>query len=284
MPYEEPKSCATGVKFIVASWYKNRTKTTADVFKTLGFNVYDFVEHQVYNSKYWLKFLDNGNTKEERLQILRSMHKGVDVVLDMPVHVFWKELSEAFPEAKVVFYARDEEGWTRSAERQHEIMNNMFWVPDEIKNLFLRIFAPESYLCHLHFVRFCRLCVAGEEAFSGFRSMFRGPHVFNKFLAQQRFRRHNADVLQNCPKDRLLHLTDETFSWETFCDFVGVEMPRDAEGKVKEFPHANKKGQFIEDYGSAESPQNELLKRELCESLKWLVLVLTAVFVAMFFA
>ena len=42
-----------------------------------------------------------------------------------------------------------------------------------------------------------------------------------------------------------------------------MDVPRDADGKVREFPHANKKGKFIEDYVASDSPQNLLLKREL---------------------
>jgi len=252
----------TGVKFIVASWYKNRTKTTANVFKTLGYKVYDFDENQVFNCKQWLEFVDNDSlTKEQRLQLLRDMHKDVDVIVDLPAHLFWRELLEAFPEAKVVFYARGEAGWVTSAFRQTEMTVKLMRIPDEIKGLFLRIFAPQSYVLHLWFIKFCGLTQAGD--FYGFKTLYNGGFKFNKLLSASKFRQHNADVLQNCPKEKLLHLKDDTFNWETICEFLGVDIPKDSEGKVKEFPHMNKKGKFIDDYVATESPQNLLLKQEL---------------------
>jgi len=65
--------------------------------KDLGYNVYDYLEHYQYNGDKWMKICYDGGTVED----FRQMYKDVDAAVDMPIWIFWEELSEAFPDAKV---------------------------------------------------------------------------------------------------------------------------------------------------------------------------------------
>lgn len=45
----------------------------------------------------------------------------------------------------------------------------------------------------------------------------------NELNVRRCYRAHNADVLTNCPKDRLLVLDGNTFGkWEIFCEYMVV--------------------------------------------------------------
>ena len=85
------------MKIIVAGISKTGTKSMTLALKELGFNVYDYLEHYLFNGDDWINICTNGGTIED----FRRMHEGVDAVVDMPSWHFWEELHEAFPEAKV---------------------------------------------------------------------------------------------------------------------------------------------------------------------------------------
>ena len=85
------------MKVIVAGFSKTGTKTMNSALTKLGYNVYDFMDHYYYHEKYWTKIFKDGGTIED----FREMYESVDAVVDVPAFMFWEEMSEAFPEAKV---------------------------------------------------------------------------------------------------------------------------------------------------------------------------------------
>ncbi|CAK8698378.1 unnamed protein product [Clavelina lepadiformis] len=107
------------MKVIVASFSKTGTKTLCAALNVLGYKVYDAVEHFWYHGNDWIKILTTGGTVED----FKRMYKDVDVVTDAPACNFWEEISEAFPDAKIVLTLRDEESWWRSLQKQFERMN-----------------------------------------------------------------------------------------------------------------------------------------------------------------
>ena len=98
------------MKYIYAGFSKCGTKTLAKVFRLLGFKVFDIEETILYCGDLWLEFFETMD-KAVKNQILRKILDNVDVVLDLPYYFFWKEILDVFPEAKVVFYERDEDEW-----------------------------------------------------------------------------------------------------------------------------------------------------------------------------
>ena len=84
------------MKIICSGMSKTGTKTLCEALRTLGFKVYDFEEQYFYQSDDWFRFLE---TRDRN--ILKEMYKDVDAITDTPACVFWEELMEIFPEAKV---------------------------------------------------------------------------------------------------------------------------------------------------------------------------------------
>ena len=85
------------MKVIVAGLSKTGTKTMNAALTELGYNVYDYLEHFMFHYEDWLKILKGkGN-----VELYKKMYENVDAVVDNPPCYFWKEIHEAFPDAKV---------------------------------------------------------------------------------------------------------------------------------------------------------------------------------------
>ena len=85
------------MKVIVANYMKTGTKSMTAALTELGYNVYDNIDHYLYHRKEWMKIFNGNGSKVD----LKKMYENVDAVVDFPANIFWKEIHEAFPEAKV---------------------------------------------------------------------------------------------------------------------------------------------------------------------------------------
>ena len=85
------------MKVILAGFSKTGTKSMNSALTELGYNVYDFIDHFWHHDKYWTQILKNGGSIVD----FKEMYKDVDAIVDIPAFVFWEEISEAFPDAKV---------------------------------------------------------------------------------------------------------------------------------------------------------------------------------------
>merc|ERR1711972_692977 len=75
--------------------------------------------------------------------ILYRIFKDFDVITDAPGVLFWNELMEVFPEAKVIFWERDEDQWWKSFERQmNEWTPLIYPYPDLVMETYHFIFNP----------------------------------------------------------------------------------------------------------------------------------------------
>ena len=116
---------------------------------------------------------------------------------DVPWAALYKELDAAFPGSKFILTIRDESKWIKSAVRH---------------------FGSRDILLH--------------------RWLYgNGMAAGNEELYLERYRRHNAEILQyfkNRPDDFLLLSLENGDGWNKLCAFLGVPLP-----SVK-FPYANK--------------------------------------------
>ena len=86
------------MKVIVAGFSKTGTKTMNFALTQLGYKVYDLVDHFWFHEKFWVKIFKDGGTIED----FKEMYRDVDAVVDVPACVFWEEIAQAFPDAKVI--------------------------------------------------------------------------------------------------------------------------------------------------------------------------------------
>lgn len=121
------------VKYIYTGYSKCGTTTMAEVFRILGFKVCDFQETHLDCGDAWLRFFkDDSLDSEGRIRILREALKNFDVCMDTPCFLYWREILEAFPEAKCVHFERYEDAWTKSIQNQIVANRSFFsWhLPD----------------------------------------------------------------------------------------------------------------------------------------------------------
>ncbi|CAG8151240.1 unnamed protein product [Penicillium salamii] len=135
----------------------------------------------------------------------------VEAITDFPGAVFVEELTQAYPDAKVVLTLRDPDDWVRSMKQT--IMTQTY----SPLATFMGWIDPENFG---NGNRMCRV---------GFDGLFRGD--FERY-GRQAFVEHYDHVRQVVPADNLLEWNPKE-GWEPLCKFLGKPIPSTS------FPRAN---------------------------------------------
>jgi hypothetical protein len=138
----------------------------------------------------------------------RPLLDGFQAIVDWPGAYFWRELTAAHPQAKVVLTVRDPEGWYDS------IQATIFSVLDGV--------GPGVS----HDIIYTR-------TFNG--------RLTDRAHCQAVFARHNQAVQESIGPERLL-VFDVEAGWGPLCAFLGVPVP-----EQEPFPHANDTAAFRTD-------------------------------------
>jgi hypothetical protein len=138
----------------------------------------------------------------------RPLLDGFQAIVDWPGAYFWRELTAAHPEAKVVLTVRDPERWYDS------IKDTIFAMLDDQ--------LPEG---------------SRDIIFS--RTF--GGHLTDRAYCQAVFAEHVAAVQETIGPDRLLVFNVKQ-GWEPLCAFLGIPVPED-----EPFPHVNDTAAFKTD-------------------------------------
>ncbi len=132
---------------------------------------------------------------------------GFAAAVDWPASAFWRELSEAYPDAPIVLSTRSAESWWASASQ------TIFAVQDRV--------ADE------------RADMIRELLAARFTSA-----ISDRAAAIAAFEAHNADVRANAPRHRLIDWTPED-GWAPLCEALGVAVPDEP------FPRVNTREEFV---------------------------------------
>jgi hypothetical protein len=192
-----------GLKVIGAGFGRTGTHSLKLALEMLGFApCYHMVEvfTNPGHSEQWEAIASGGKPDWDAL--LGGYKAGVD----WPVCHFWRELAEAYPDAKIILTERDAEGWYRS------IADTIFEFVDRA-----RADATATFI------------VAGTDR--AFGNRFDKEHVIDVY------HRHNETVKREAPKGRLL-VYDVPEGWQPLCNFLGVPVP------AAPFPKVNTTEEF----------------------------------------
>lgn len=142
---------------------------------------------------------------------------GYQAAVDYPASIFWEELSQVYPDAKIILTVRDPKRWHASVRDAFPNVSEMDYedVPEVLKRLgdLLPLMSNAAQE---------RLGLEWEPG-----------KALTEEQAVDAFNTHVERVRANAPADRLLVFSAGD-GWGPLCDFLGVEAPVD-----EPFPHLN---------------------------------------------
>ena len=235
------------VKIINASFSKCGTKSMSKALRILGLKVHDVEETFAYHSDFWVEYLNGQKSPEELKAMLYQTYKNVDAVCDLPCYFFWKEFLEVFPNCKVLLSVREEDPWWNSMKMQFDLNYTVgfYKMPCKIRKIFNFLFSPRLR-------KICAIIDKYWATLSGYKSQQKallplGPTVnqLPEIPSRRCYRSHNADVLKNCPPEKLLVINgkqdflDSKKLWTRLSVFLEID-EKDRIDPSTEFPYENR--------------------------------------------
>ena len=151
---------------------------------------------------------------------------GYASAVDYPVARYYKQISEFYPDAKVIHTLRDAESWYQSA------WATIFWAskPYSLRILKLAVHLPFSAEARSRIPVLLYNRKLAELEF--------GKDLKNKEKVIERYNKHYEEVIRTIPEDRLL-LFDQKKGWEPLCKFLNVPVP------LNQYPKSNSREEFL---------------------------------------
>jgi hypothetical protein len=205
------------LKVIGSGFGRTGTKSLKAALERLGFgpchHMHEVVEHPEQVA-HWQTLAAGGPVD------WREVFAGYNSQVDWPGAHVWRELAEAFPDAKVVHTVRPEATWWASFDKT-------------IGKLMAR-FHDLPLPPHIHDILVAWNGLAGKATFGG---------VLNdRDVGIAAFRRRIDEVREALPAERLL-VFDVAEGWQPLCAFLEVDVPDEP------FPHHNLRADFWEVLG-----------------------------------
>ena len=143
----------------------------------------------------------------------KALFEGYEATVDWPGGAFWREISDAFPDALVLLSTRESaEAWWKSADRTVlEPMKGNAQIPVETKKW-------HAMVSDLFANRFT-------------------DRYDDKDALMAAYERHNAAVREGVPAERLLEWQPGD-GWQPICERLGLDVPDEP------FPHVNTTDEF----------------------------------------
>ena len=141
-----------------------------------------------------------------------KVFEGFQSTTDFPACIYYQELADHYPNAKVVLSVRDEDSWYRSVEQT--ILPFAKAAPRWI----IALVPPLK-----------RMHNAVDQLV--WKNVF-GGKASDPEHAKAVFRAHNQQVIERIPEERLLVFQAKD-GWQPLCAFLGVKVPDEP------FPHVN---------------------------------------------
>ncbi|KAI2631210.1 hypothetical protein GGS21DRAFT_523846 [Xylaria nigripes] len=220
-----PKPKGAGLKVIHASLYRMGTKSMADAYAILGFNVHHGIKVAREQGLKQLKWdvmeraaeatwpgIPGGTSRPPftRADWDDFWANDYDIITDLAAP-FSLELIKAYPEAKVVVVQRDFEPWWISFSRDivERVYRPDYVVISWITSTFLGV----------------RMIQGMRKVLYGFLNV-RSKNEMTKEVSKVAYEKFFKDIRELVPPERRLEfkLTD---GWEPLCSFLEVDAPQD---------------------------------------------------------
>jgi Sulfotransferase domain len=206
------------MQLIGAGLPRTATTTQKVALETLGFapcyHMRDMMADLDKGVRLWRSAYDGDEPWGEVFGEARS-------TVDWPSAFHWRELMDAYPEAKVLLSVRDHESWARS-----------------MQDTICQIYFGDSLLHHLAQARY-----HVDPAWKGWVDLMidtfwsgRGPFADTRGDSTQmieKAERWNQEVQATVPGDRLL-VWEPKDGWQPLCEFLGVDVPAEELPKVND--------------------------------------------------
>jgi hypothetical protein len=151
---------------------------------------------------------------------------GYGSTVDWPGGRFYRELTDAYPEAMVLLSVREGQAWERS-------FRETIWTMCFGESLMPLLSRARGEVDP----RWRRYLALVDRMFWGERGTFAVGHSPARLIEQMAA--HNEQVRRSVPAERLL-VWEVTDGWEPLCEFLGVDVP------AEPLPHANDRETFLE--------------------------------------
>ena len=147
-----------------------------------------------------------------------NLFQNFQSTVDFPASVYYQELMDAFPEAKVIHTVRDPERWYDSTNETIYQASTVFpsWLQKMVK--------PIGW-----FIEMQERIIWQKQLEGSFENRKRAIEIFEQ---------HTEEVKRVVPADRLL-LFSVKEGWEPLCQFLDVPMPDTP------FPHVNDREKML---------------------------------------
>ena len=154
----------------------------------------------------------------------KEIFKDYDACCDNPACQYWKEISDEFPEAKVVLTVRKPEGWAKSYLTLRDFILKFEWI-----------FGIFRYVGIMHFARFIRVAAGNQrnmlaKSLPSWQHVSSIPRLVSHLPIPSTdelvtfYPTWTEDVQKRCPKEKLLTF-DVREGWEPLCKFLGQPVP-----------------------------------------------------------
>lgn len=210
------------MKVIGAGFGRTGTRSLKLALEQIGFGKCYHMEELMRNPKdvhHWIKAYNNESPNwQELFADYRS-------AVDFPTAIYYKELANAFPKAKVILTVRDPESWYESVKRT--IFSFEPSTGSKLKLLATMPFASKSR-------NFFKVIQHNNNVI--WKKLF-NDNFEDKKAAISVYTSHIEEVKNTIPSSRLL-IYNVQQGWEPLCYFLNANIPE------TEFPNTNKRNQF----------------------------------------
>lgn len=210
------------LQVIGAGYGRTGTKSLQLALEQLGFNDCYHMEALFRNPegvKHWKDAYDG------KIVAWDELFKTYKAAVDFPTSLYYKELADYFPEAKVILTVRDPERWYESVKA-----TIFSFDPGPLIKIKLLLKMPFSAKARNLF----KALQLNDKSI--WKRKFNGTFK-DKPTAIANFNNHINEAKATIPKERLLVFKPQD-GWEPLCEFLNVPVPQEP------FPNTNAKQNF----------------------------------------